>query len=265
MNLQGKVFVVTGGGAGIGRATTLELLSRGARVAAVDLSNEGLAETAELAGSGAALSLHPLNITDREAVLGLPAAVEEIHGHADGLINIAGIIQPFVHVKDLGFDQIERVMNVNFWGTVNMVKAFLPILVTRPTARLINVSSMGALLPVPGQTAYGASKAAVRLFTEGLYAELQDTTVSVTEVFPGAIGTDITKNSGVERSGSVTDEDKAAKTTSPEEAARQIVAAAETGRFRVNIGKDAKLFDRLSRLIPQRAIRMIAQRMKDIG
>lgn len=265
MNLQGKVFVITGGGAGIGRATTLELLSRGAKVAAVDLNREGLSETAELAGNGAALSLHPLNITDREAVLELPTAVEQSHGHADGLINIAGIIQPFIHVKSLEFEQIERVMNVNFWGTVNMVKAFLPTLVTRPTASLINVSSMGALLPVPGQTAYGASKAAVRLFTEGLYAELQGTTVSVTEVFPGAIGTDITKNSGVERAGDTTDKEKVAKTTSPEEAARQIVSATETGRFRVHIGRDAKLFDRLSRLIPQRAITMIAQRMKDAG
>lgn len=264
MDITGKVIVVTGGGAGIGRATVLELLSRGARVAAVDLNHDGLRETADLADVGERLSLHPLNITDQEAVLSLPEAVTSQHGQVDGLVNIAGIIQPFVHVKDLELTTIEKVMEVNFWGTVYTVKAFLPTLLGRPEATLVNVSSMGAILPVPGQTAYGASKAAVRLFTEGLYAELQDTSVTVTEVFPGAVGTEITKNSGVERAGS-NKSASSAKTTSPEEAARQIAAAMEKKLFRLHIGNDAKLFDRLSRIIPQRAIRMIAQKMKDVG
>lgn len=266
MEIQNRVFVVTGGGAGIGRATVLELIARGAHVAAVDLNEEGLQETAEQATAGERLSLHPMNITDREAVLALPSVVEQRHGKVDGLINVAGIIQPFVHVKDLQFEQIERIMDVNFWGTVNLVKSFLPALLARPEASLVNVSSMGAILPVPGQSAYGASKAAVRLLTEGLYAELQGTSVHVTEVFPGAVRTDITKNSGVERAGGSKDADSAsAKTTSPEDAARQMVDAVAQKRFRLHIGKDAKLFDRLSRLIPQRAIRMIAKKMKDVG
>lgn len=262
MELTDKVFAVTGGGAGIGRATVLELITRGAKVAAVDLSEEGLRGTERLAGG--TLSVHPLDITDRDAVLALPDQVIAEHGQIDGLVNIAGIIQPFVHLKDLEFERIERVMDVNFWGTVNTVKAFLPGLLTRPEASLVNVSSMGAILPVPGQTAYGASKAAVRLLTEGLYAELQGTGVHVTEVFPGAVGTEITKNSGVELAGGDRGE-AAAKTTSPAEAARVIADAIAQNRFRVHIGKDAKLFDRLSRLIPQRAIRMIAERMKNIA
>lgn len=264
MDIQGKVFAVTGGGAGIGRATVLELLSQGARVAAIDLNAEGLEETRILASAGASLTVHELNITDRDAVLAIPDAVVSAHGQIDGLINVAGIIQPFVHVKDLEFEQIERVMNVNFWGTVNTVKAFLPLLLDRPEASLVNVSSMGAILPVPGQSIYGASKAAVRLLSEGLYAELQDTQVHVTEVFPGAVGTEITKNSGVVREGSTKDA-SSAKTTSPEDAARAIVGAITTQQFRLFIGNDAKLFDRLSRTIPVRAIRLIAKRMKDIG
>lgn len=264
MQLQDKVIVITGGGAGIGRATVLELLSRGARVAAVDLNQDGLTETATLAAAGERLSLHPLNITDRDSVMALPEKVAAEHGPADGLINVAGIIQPFVHIKDLEFEQIERVMDVNFWGTLNTVKAFLPGLLKRPVSSLVNVSSMGAILPVPGQSAYGASKAAVRLLSEGLYAELQGTGVSVTEVFPGAIGTEITKNSGVERAAKSM-EPASAKTTSPEEAARQIADAVEKKTFRVHIGNDAKLFDRLSRIIPQRAIRMIAKKMKDLA
>ena len=93
MKLQGKVLVVTGGGAGIGRATVLELLSRGAEVAAVDISEAGLKETADLADAGDRLSLHPLDITDRDQVLALPKAVTDQHGQVDGLVNIAGIIQ----------------------------------------------------------------------------------------------------------------------------------------------------------------------------
>ncbi|GFZ96929.1 SDR family NAD(P)-dependent oxidoreductase [Nesterenkonia alkaliphila] len=265
MDVQSKVFVVTGGGAGIGQATVMELLKRGARVAAVDLNETGLQQTQDRAGAGERLSLHPLNITDREAVFALPDEVISQHGAVDGIINVAGIIQPFVHVKELEFEIIERVMNVNFWGTLNMVKAFLPHLAKRPAASLVNVSSMGAILPVPGQTAYGASKAAVRLLTEGLYAELQGTSVHVTEVFPGAVGTDITKNSGVERSGGTSKDKASAKTTSPEEAGRQIVEAVEAERFRLHIGKDAKLFDRLSRLMPEKAIRKIAEKMKGVG
>ncbi len=192
VQIKDKVFVVTGGGNGMGREVALGLLKRGARVAAVDLNEAGLAETAKLANAGKNLTTHPLNVSDRKAVLALPAAVIKAHGQVDGLFNVAGIIQPFVKIQDLDFEIIERVMNVNFWGVVNMSKAFLPELLTRPEAGLLNVSSMGGFLPVPGQAAYGASKAAVKLFTEALFAELQDTPVAVTVVFPGGVGTNIT-------------------------------------------------------------------------
>jgi NAD(P)-dependent dehydrogenase (short-subunit alcohol dehydrogenase family) len=263
MQIADKVFVVTGGGNGMGREVVLGLLTRGARVAAVDLNEAGLAETAKMAGAGDKLTTHPLNVSDRKAVLALPAAVEKAHGQVDGLFNVAGIIQPFVKINDLDFDVIERVMNVNFWGVVNMTKAFLPTLLKRPQAGLLNVSSMGGFLPVPGQAAYGASKAAVKLFTEALFAELQGTNVSVTAVFPGGVGTNITANSGVEipnmeemRKG------KQPKTTTPADAGRQIIEGLEKGAFRVRIGSDAKFMDRFSRLNPKRATLLIANQMK---
>ncbi|MEO8263112.1 MAG: SDR family oxidoreductase [Pseudolysinimonas sp.] len=161
MKITDNVFVVTGGGNGMGREVVLGLLARGARVAAVDLNEAGLAETATLAAAGDRLTTHAVNVADRKAVLALPAKVVKAHGQVDGLFNVAGIIQPFVKIQDLDFDVIERVMNVNFWGVVNMSKAFLPVLLERPAAGLLNVSSMGGFLPVPGQAAYGASKAAV--------------------------------------------------------------------------------------------------------
>ncbi|WP_144120207.1 SDR family NAD(P)-dependent oxidoreductase [Catellatospora sichuanensis] len=265
MQIAQRVFVVTGGGNGIGREVVLGLLARGARVAAVDLSETGLAETARLAAAGERLSGHVLSIADRTAVEKLPGDVIAEHGQIDGLINVAGIVQRFARVQDLGFDEIERVMAVNFWGVVNMSKVFLPELLARPQASLVNVSSMGALLPVPGQSAYGASKAAVKLLTEGLYAELRGTPVAVTVVFPGGVATNILGNSGVSMAGR--DMDSAgtgSKLTSPADAAKQIIQAVEKGSFRVRIGGDARLLDRLARLIPQRATALIADRMKSL-
>ncbi len=265
MQVAEKVFVVTGGGNGIGREVTLELLRRGARVAAVDLSEAGLAETVALAKAPEGfLTTHALSVADRAAVEALPAQVIATHGQVDGILNIAGIIQRFVHVEDLAVEEIEKVMAVNFWGTLYMDMAFIPYLKERPSAALLNVSSMGGLVPVPGQGAYGASKGAVKLLTETLYAELRGTSVAVTVVFPGGVGTNITGNSGVEvpNMDKVMASGKPPKTTAPDDAARQIVDALAAGKPRLLIGSDAKMLDRLSRLNPTKAITTVADQMK---
>lgn len=260
MDLAGKVLVVTGAGNGIGRQVAVELLRRGARVAGVDLSEAGLAETAAMVNAGDRLSLHAVNITDRDAVVALPDAVRKAHGVIDGLVHVAGIVQRFVPVAELTFDDIDRVLTVNLGGTVNMNKVFLSELLARPAAALVNVSSMGGLVPFPGQTAYGASKGAVKLWTEGLQAELADSNVAVTVVFPGAIATDIVRNSDA-GTASAAAGDAPIRMTSPEDAARQIVDAIASGAPRVRIGRDARLLDRLVRLMPTKAIRLIAKKM----
>ncbi|WP_461172747.1 SDR family oxidoreductase [Arthrobacter sp. Z1-9] len=266
MEISNRVFVVTGGGNGIGREVVLELARRGGRVAAVDLNESGLAETARVASAPEGrITTHVVNITDRAAVAALPQEVQAAHGSVDGLINVAGIIQQFKRLHELSFDEIERVMNVNFWGTVNTNKAFLPLLLERPAASLVNVSSMSALVPIPGQSAYGASKAAVKLLTEGLFAETQGTNVAVTVVFPGAVGTNITANSGVNIPGGTgTAAGKNPKTTTPAAAGAQIADAIAKGSYRVRIGGDARLLDRLGRLMPQRATSLVASKMKSL-
>src|SRR5215470_13057038 len=222
MQTSGNVFVVTGGGNGLGREVTLALLSRGARVAAVDLRTDGLGETAHLAGSGSdRLSLHAVDVTERPAVEALPEAVLTAHGRVDGVVNVAGIIQAFVRLAELSYEEMERVLAVNFWGVVYVVKAFLPHLTTRPQACIVNVSSMGGFVPVPGQTAYGASKAAVKLLTEGLYAELRGSPIAVTLALPGGMATGIAENSGVALPG--LGDANPRFLTAPVDAARQIV------------------------------------------
>ncbi len=267
MKVQNKVLVVTGGGNGIGRELALNLLSKGARVAAVDINEAALQETAELAGSNKGnLSTHMVDITNKDAVAALPEQVIARHGAVDGIINNAGIIQPFVRVNELDYAAIERVMNVNFYGTLYMTKAFLPHLLKRPEAHIANLSSMGGFLPVPGQSLYGASKAAVKLFTEALYSELQNTNVGVTVVFPGAIGTNIAENSGVANTLRVenVDQERAARTLPPSKAAEIIIDGIEQNRYRVMVGSDATFLDRFYRLSPERAANFIYKQMKSL-
>jgi short-subunit dehydrogenase len=260
MRVNGKVIVVTGAGSGIGREIVHELLRRGARVAGVDLRADSLAETASIAAAGEALSTHVLDVTDRSSVELLPHAVVEAHGVVDGVINDAGIMQPFIPVKDLDYETITRLLDVNLMGTLHMVKAFLPLLVERPEAHLANVSSMGGFFPYPGQTVYGASKAAVKLLTEGLYAELLDTRVGVSVIMPGSVATSISQNSGVSVPGGV--EAANPRVTPADEAARTIVDAVEHNKLYVYVGLDARIMSIAIKLAPRAAIRAIRSRMK---
>ena len=268
MRVQARVVVVTGGGNGLGRALVLALLAKGARVAAVDISAQGLEETRmladerTLAGEAAGrLSTHRVDITDRDAVAALPAAVIAQHGSVDGLINNAGIIQPFVPVKDLDDATIARVMNVNFYGTLAMTRAFLPHLLERPEAAIANISSMGGFFPFPRQTLYGASKAAVKLFTEGLRTELLQTRVGVTVVFPGGIDTDIVGNSGAAGGLKLDREHSPIKPLAADKAARRIIAAIEHKRYRALVGVDATLMDFLYKLSPRLATELVSRVM----
>lgn len=258
MNISGKVALVTGAGSGMGRQITLELLRRGARVIAVDMHQPTLEETQSLAGAlSSNISCHVLDVTDRAAVAALPAKT----GPIDILINNAGIIQPFVPIKDLSMEAAEKVMNVNFYGPFALLKAFLPTLLARPEAHILNVSSMGAYAPVPGQSIYGASKAAVKLMTEGLRSELMGTSVGVTIAFPGAVNTNITTNSGIAMPNVDADSAKF-KSLDADVAARIMVDAIEKGKARVTVGKDATMMDRLSRLNPVFAANLIYKQMK---
>jgi short-subunit dehydrogenase len=265
MKVAGKVVVVTGAGSGMGRELSLELARRGATVAAVDFREETLAETAALVRKlGGKISTHTLDVSDLAKVAALPAAVIKSHGTVDAVINNAGIIQPFVPVADLPWKDVEKVMAVNFFGPVALVQSFLPLLTKRPEAHILNVSSMGAYAPVPGQTVYGASKAAIKLFTEGLRSELLETTVGVTIVFPGAIATNIAANSGM--TAMAADSEAASKfpTTPAPVAAKAMVDAIEANKPRITIGSDATLMDRLSRLNPVMAANIIYKQMKSL-
>lgn len=249
----------------MGRELALLLVQRGAKVAIADISEAGMADTVAMAGDRQdRLSTHKLDVSSREQVEALPKAVIEAHGAVDAIINNAGIIQPFVKVQDLDLTAIERVMHINFYGTLYMIKAFLPHLRQRPEGYIANVSSMGGFLPVPGQALYGASKAAVKLLTEALYTELKDTNINVTVIFPGAVATNITENSGVSAPGGADADTSDFKALPAPEAARIMVDGIARNKYRVLVGKDARFMDFMSRLAPQRAANLIYKNMKSL-
>lgn len=265
MKVNGKVLVVTGGGSGIGRALVLDLLSRGASVASVDIRSESLDETSKLADAGEKLVTIVTDVTDRAAVQSLPLRIVEAHGAVDGYISNAGIIQPFVRLWDLDYESIDRLINVNLYGTIHMAKAFVPYLLERPIAHLANLSSMGGFFPYPGQTIYGATKAGVKLLTEGLHTELLETNVGVSVVMPGAVATEISANSGVEFDMSAEDiERRMARTTAPTEAARVIVDGIESDDLHIYIGRDSRMMSLAIKVAPRRSAEFIYRQMKEM-
>ena len=247
----------------MGRAVALEPLRRGARVAAVDINATTLAETAASLRRRP-VSTHVVNITDRGRRRS-PDAVIERFGAVDGLVHCAGIIQPFVRLKDLDHAAIDRVFDVNWWGTLYLTRAFLPVLLDRPEGHIVNVSSMGGFLPVPGQTIYGASKAAVKLFTEGLSSECAGTSVP-------------SRSSSRARSRRTSPPTRASTSRSAPRWRRSRLAgfylptrrpgSSSTGwrgtPIGFMVGSDAKLMDRLYRLSPRRAAGFIAKQMRDL-
>lgn len=266
MQVADKIIVITGAGSGIGRELTLQLLKKNAKVAGIDIHENALAETQQIAGVGDnRFKGFVLDISDKTKADALPDAVIKHFGAVDGIINNAGIIQKFIHVNDLAIEDITRVMNVNFYGTLYLTKAFLPHFLLRPEAHVVNISSMGGFIPFPGQTIYGAAKAAVKLLTEGLYAELKDTNVRVTVVHPGAIATNITENSGLGKPKTEANAQQAKMALPAPKAAEIIIKAIEKDKYRVTVGKDATMLDILYRISPRMATNFIGKMMKKVA
>ncbi len=266
----GKVAVVTGAASGIGRALALELARRGARLAISDVDVTGLAETEALVKAiGAEVRSDTLDVSQRELVLTYADAVAEHFGAVNLVFNNAGIAFTG-SVEQMSFKDIDRVMDVDFWGVVNGTKAFLPHLVASGDGHVVNISSIFGLFAAPTQSAYNAAKFAVRGFTESLRQEMINggRPVKVTCVHPGGIKTNIARN-GEQVEGRDHDElassfDKMAR-TSPAKAANVILKGVEKNKARVLIGADAWVLDKLVRVTGSGYQRLVASASKRSG
>jgi NADP-dependent 3-hydroxy acid dehydrogenase YdfG len=250
----GKVAVVTGAGSGIGQALATELARSGAKVAISDVDTEGLAVTEErLKAIGAPIKVDRLDVAEREAFELYADAVKQHFGKVNQIYNNAGI----AYVGDVEvtpFKDIERVMDVDFWGVVNGTKAFLPHLIESGDGHVVNVSSLFGIFSVPGQAAYNSAKFAVRGFTEALRQEMvaNGHPVKVTTVHPGGIKTAIVRNAtvaeGFDKETLTNFFDKKLTMTTPEKAATIILDAVRKNKARVLVGPDAKALDLIVRL-----------------
>ena len=254
----GKVAVVTGAGSGIGQALALELGRSGAKLAISDVDLEGLAVTeARLKAIGAPVKADRLDVTEREAFELYADAVKAHFGKVNQIYNNAGIAYTG-DVEVSSYKDIERVMDVDFWGVVNGTKAFLPHLIESGDGHVVNVSSLFGIFSVPGQAAYNAAKFAVRGFTEALRQEMVagKRPVKVTTVHPGGIKTAIARNSRVsakENQAATADffDKKLAKMT-PERAAEIIVRGILKNKARVLVGLDAHAIHTAAKLAGSR-------------
>jgi NADP-dependent 3-hydroxy acid dehydrogenase YdfG len=250
----GKVAVVTGAGSGIGQALAIELGRSGAKLAISDVDTEGLAVTEErLKAIGAPVKADRLNVTEREAFTAYADEVKAHFGKVNQIYNNAGIaFTGSVEVSQ--FKDIERVMDVDFWGVVNGTKVFLPHLIESGDGHVINISSVFGLFSVPGQSAYNAAKFAVRGFTEALRQEMivAKHPVKVTTVHPGGIKTAIARNAtaaeGLDPVALAKTFDNKLAKTSPEKAAQIILDGVRKNHARVLVGTDAKILDIVVRL-----------------
>ena len=264
--LQGGVAVVTGAGSGIGRALARQLFAAGSALAIADIDENGLAETvASLTGKQAALSTHVLDVSDEAAVKGFAEEVVARHGRVTLLINNAGVA---LHgtFEELSLEDLRWLMGINYWGVVYGVTYFLPILKRQQRAQIVNLSSVFGIIAPAGQTAYSASKFAVRGFTEAVRHELEGTSISVSCVHPGGIHTPIAKRA---RLGAYASESKRQAAiayfekvtpTSPEAAAARILRGVEKREPRILIGSDARMIDIVQRLRPATYWKMMAKK-----
>lgn len=262
-----RTAVVTGAASGIGKATAELLARRGCRLALVDISEDGLAATAErIRRVGGAVSTHLLSVADKEAMYALPEQVVAEHGGVHILVNNAGVTvaKPFA---EHSMDDWEWVIGVNLWGVIYGCTAFLDHLLVAEEAHIVNVSSLFGIVGVPSQTSYCTTKFAVRGFTESLQEELRGTQVGTTVVHPGGIRTNIVQASRTDddemRARMARFFDKTA--IPPEQAADRIVGAIESNQPRLLITREAYAIDALRRIVPawgnQLAVRALMRTM----
>jgi len=260
-DFKNKVAAITGAASGMGRSLALELARRGCNLSLSDVNEVELARTAEMVRAlSVKVTTARLDVSDRAAVFAWAAKSQADHGKVNLIFNNAGVSLA-VPVETARIEDFQWVMNINFWGVVHGTQAFLPLLRASGDGHVINTSSLFGLLAMPTQGTYNASKFAVRGFTEALRMELEieRAPVSATCIHPGGIATNIATagrvGEGVRRITGTSVErfkkqgNKMLQTTTADSAALQILKGVERNARRVLVGPDARLVDKLVRVL----------------
>ena len=256
--ISGRTVVISGAASGIGRALAQRFSAHSCPVAIADIDERGLKET-ESSLTGPTL-VRVLDVSDAQAQRDFAGEVRDWAPQPLGAVfNNAGVATSS-RVLDTIPEDDDWLHDINFHGVVNGTRAFLPILVEQNEGAIVNTSSVFGLVGMPNQSAYCASKFAVRGFTDSLRQELRGTGVTAINVHPGGINTNIVRNArihgdpdGLGRTHDDMIREFAAITlTQPEKAAEIIHRGVEQGKARILVGPDAYMFDALARLAPSR-------------
>ena len=264
-NFKDKIAVNTGAGSGIGQALAIELAKKGATLILSDKNADTLADTQKMVQTfGTDCYTYTVDVSVEKEIADFANKVIKKFHHIDLLFNNAGFALGKIALKDVKMEDFKKIMNVNVYGVIHHTKLFLDILIYRPEAVIVNISSLFGLIGVADQVAYCTSKFVVRGFTESLRMELMDTNVEVYCVHPGGINTNIYKNAiHYEKKASLDAKfQKALERTSPEQAAKVILKHIEQKDEKILIGVDAVLGDRLARTMPVGYSKII-KRMSD--
>jgi NADP-dependent 3-hydroxy acid dehydrogenase YdfG len=262
--IAGRPVMITGAASGIGRSLARRLSGSGSPVAIADIDEAGLKETAQSL-RGPVLT-RVLDVRDAADQRRFATEVREwLTAPLAAVFNNAGVaVASSVQDADPGDDEWLR--QINFDGVVNGTRAFLPILIGQNDGVIVNTSSVFGLLGMPYQSAYCASKFAVRGFTDALRQELRGTGVSAVNVHPGGITTNIARNARVRKDPEgrgrtheqMAAEFEAITMTTPDKAAEIICRGVERGKARILVGPDAYVFDALARVAPTHYFDMVA-------
>ena len=267
-NFQNKVAAITGAGSGIGQQLALLLAKEGCHLSLSDVNEQGLIETVEkLKDTDVRVTIKKLDVADQVAVKEWAEETVQDHGSVNMIFKNAGVALAST-VEGASYEELEWIVNINFWGVVYGTKEFLPFIKQTGDGHIVNISSLFGLTAQPTQSAYNATKFAVRGFTESLRQELdmENCGVSALCVHPGGIRTNIANSAKMNDSLKTLgmNPEKSAKSFNkllrcpPEEAARQILEAVKKDKRRLLIGNDAKALDLLQRLLPTGYQKVIA-------
>lgn len=257
---EGSAAAITGAASGIGRALAFELAARGSDVALADVDQAGLESIAReiTASHGRRVIISRVNVADPEQIQEFALSATAQFPALNLVINNAGVAL-LGEFDEFDLSQMAWLMDINFWGVVRGTRAFMPHLKTQPHAHIVNISSIFGIIAPPGQSAYAASKFAVRGFSEALRHELamSNSPVRLSVVHPGGVKTNIARKA---RAGSSLREspnsneigdrfERVARTTASE-AAQRIIRGIERNEPRILIGPDARFLDMIQRLRP---------------
>ena len=256
MKFKGKKVLITGAASGIGKSLAEEFANEGSVLILSDIDSLKLKDfIKELKSNGVNAFGYEVDVSDYNNMTDFGSLVLREHNYIDVLINNAGInLMDTVENGDI--NEFKNLMAINFWGVVYGVNIFLPTLIQRDEAYIVNISSILGLMSLPGQAAYNSSKAAVKAYTEALKMELADSSIIVSSVHPGGIKTDIAVNARI--GSNISEEtkirlikqfDKLSYTTS-KSASRNIIKGMKKRKRRIIIGIDAKIADILIRVFP---------------